>query len=217
MKNIGAIINDKHTFYDYGMIITNNDCVQPPEPYTYYVTVPGLDGELDLSETLTNDITYKNRKIVLELGIKRPKSEWKTIVSSFSSDFNGQKVKIIFDDDSEFYYVGRVTSISDVKRVCNIGTFTVEILAEPYKYKLCKTVYSFSINKKRTIACSNLRQRVIPSITSDSSMRLVFNNKVYDIQAGTIIIPDMQFVKGFNIIEATGTGTLKIEYQEGDL
>ena len=52
------------------------------------------------------------------------------------SDLHGKRVKVIFDDDMGYYYVGRATVVPDYDRKGQIGTFTVTIDAEPYKYSI---------------------------------------------------------------------------------
>ena len=64
---LGATINDEHTLRDWKAAITNADVISVPEANTVILEVLGRNGNLDLSEALTGDVTYRNREIKLEL------------------------------------------------------------------------------------------------------------------------------------------------------
>ena len=64
---LGATINTEHTLRDWKAAITNADIISVPEANTIILEVPGRNGNLDLSEALTGDVTYRNREIKLEL------------------------------------------------------------------------------------------------------------------------------------------------------
>ena len=42
-----------HTYTNWGLYITNTNCIGDPEQYTKYVEVPGRDGLVDLSEAIS--------------------------------------------------------------------------------------------------------------------------------------------------------------------
>ena len=52
-SNNSAKINNKHTFRDYGLYVTNTNPVSPPEAKTEYIEIPGRNGAIDLTEALT--------------------------------------------------------------------------------------------------------------------------------------------------------------------
>ena len=56
------VLDKYNTWYDWRLICTAKD-VTPPEPKTYYVELDGMDGTLDLSESLTGEISYKDRTV----------------------------------------------------------------------------------------------------------------------------------------------------------
>ena len=64
---LGATVNDEHTLRDWKAAITNADVISVPEANTVILEVLGRNGNLDLSEALTGDVTYRNREIKLEL------------------------------------------------------------------------------------------------------------------------------------------------------
>ena len=53
----------------YGLILADGYALDPPEPKTYTVDIPGGDGVIDLTDSLLGDTAYKNRKMELEFYI----------------------------------------------------------------------------------------------------------------------------------------------------
>src|SRR5699024_8115291 len=106
-NNYACTINGKHTYYHYGLYVTNTAPIAPPEVRTQYIEVPGRNGNLDLTDVLTGRPVYGDRKITLEMGGKKPAGEWPGFFSRFLADVHGKKVEIVFDNDPGCYYVGR--------------------------------------------------------------------------------------------------------------
>lgn len=74
-NNYACTINGKHTFYHYGLYVTNTAPIAPPEVRIQYIEIPGRNGNLDLTDVLTGRPVYGDRKITLELGGKKPAGE----------------------------------------------------------------------------------------------------------------------------------------------
>jgi len=135
MAGYGATINGHHTYKDLGLVIGNNDIVQPPTPKINIIDIPGSSHRLDLTETLTGRVEYEGRSLKFEFGIQMPKEEWAGVCKNVMLLFHGKKVRVILDSEPEYYYEGRA-SISGFDRVGTIGTFTMSIDAEAYKYDI---------------------------------------------------------------------------------
>jgi hypothetical protein len=135
MAGYGATINGKHTYKDLGLVIGNNDIVQPPTPKINIIDIPGSSHRLDLTETLTGRVEYEGRVLKFEFGIQMPKEEWAGVCKEVMLLFHGKRVTVILDQEPEYYYEGRA-SISGFDRVGTIGTFTMTVDAEAYKYDI---------------------------------------------------------------------------------
>ena len=112
---LGATINDEHTLRDWKAAITNADVISVPEANTVILEVPGRNGNLDLSEALTGDVTYRNREIKLELASSVNLQTWYQKCLHIFNTYHGKTVTIIFDDDSTHYYTGRAISEESVR------------------------------------------------------------------------------------------------------
>lgn len=125
-----------HTLKDWGLAMGNNNYIGDPEQETYYVDVPGADGFLDYSEATAGRRIFKTRPISISLGGKKKRGDWDIFISDLRNLIEGREVKIIFDNDQGYYWIGRA-KISNFDRNREIGTFTISIpKADPYKYNV---------------------------------------------------------------------------------
>lgn len=105
----GVRFNDKHSYWDWGLMLKTTPKVSPPGPKTHYVEIPGAHGSLDLSEMLTGKVKYNNRKIEMEFITMADREEWSAIYSAILTALHGQMQEITLDDDPMHHYTGRVT------------------------------------------------------------------------------------------------------------
>lgn len=125
-----------HTFEDWGLYITNTDCISEPKQKLTYINVPGSNKMIDASETLTGYPTYESRQIKIDLAGVRNKTAWDSVISAIRNDINGQICRITFDNDIFYFWRGRV-DIKDFESALRLGTFTISVPnADPYKYNV---------------------------------------------------------------------------------
>ena len=105
---IGVRFGTKHSYDDFGLILSKKE-ITLPDPKTETVDVFGRDGLLDLSEGLTDDIKFKNRKLTFTFTVPNGLTYWTSALSSISNYLHGRKMQIILDADKTFYYYGRCT------------------------------------------------------------------------------------------------------------
>ena len=185
----GAMIDDEHTLRDWGAVITNSDVIGMPEPNTVLLDVPGRSGRLDLSEVLTGDISYGNRRVV----------------------------HITFDEDPGHYYIGRAI-ISDPQRLGIAGQLTITIDAEPYRYEHTLHVETFS-GSTSTVSgtVENLRMPVCPTVTVPVACQLFHDSRVYELDAGTQVVPGLVLHPFDNNVSVTGANSITFSFRRGCL
>lgn len=128
--------NSYHSMADFGLAIGNNNYIEAPEYETNYVSIPGRNGVLDLSEAIAGRVIYKTRKISIEFGGMGDEMSWDGVISNLRNLFHGKVVQLIFDNDPTYYWTGRA-EINDFDRFRNLGTFKFEIPeADPFKYSI---------------------------------------------------------------------------------
>ena len=213
----GIKFRNKHSADDFGMFMTDFS-VSPPEPQTTYVDVPFRDGPLDFSTALTGGIVkYKNRTVTAEFKTQdRTPDSWKDRYHGFVNYVQGQKLPIIFDYDSQYYYLGRI-SCDASKDDQIIGTVSISADCDPYKYKLSPTVKEFDVSGSLSVTLPNDRMPTVPVVTTDAEITIQFGESTIVFPAGTRKAPALLLLEGENQLTLTGSGHIKFEYQEGAL
>ena len=133
-----------------------------------------------------------------------------------------------------YYYAGRMT-VSEYSRARTLGTFTISVNADPYKYELTASDEdwlwdSFSFEKgvirdykelevsgSLSINVPGTQRWVIPEITVSAAMTVSYGGKDYELKQGTNKIYDIVIKEGENVLMFTGTGTVTISYRGGIL
>lgn len=201
--------------YDDLYLICTKKTIGSPTVKKSTVEVEGGDGVLDYTEYF-GDVKYSNRQLRFEFESLVPQSQFPELYSAVLDALHGKKVQIVLDEDSDFYYVGRL-SVSDFTNNRGIGSIKIDCDCDPYKYKKNATTVSKAVSGSLEITLPNLRKRVVPTITSSATMTFAFGNRTIQHNAGTFIIPTLELVKGNNTVAVTGTGNVSFTYQEGRL
>ena len=210
--NNGVKFGDKHSIDDWDLLMVSKS-IGDAEPKTIDVDIVGSNGKLDLSEW-TGEILYNNRTLTFNFDIYDSPSNWWTLKRQITNYLHGKKLKIILDQDNSYYYYGRC-KVTDFSNETTVAHITIECDCDPFIYK--KEITTKTITGTGTLTLSNSRKRVMPTITSNSSMQFTFEGKTFVVN-GTLQSPDIILKEGDNIIEViSGTGTLAVTYQEGEL
>lgn len=125
-----------NTWDDWHLIPTSRPVFQQGKPKTNYISIPGADGQIDLSDSLTGHPVYDNRSGSIEFIVMNGyRSSWAAGFSKFSNWLHGQKVRVVLDDDPSYFYEGRM-DINNWKSNSD-GTWsniTFDYNLDPYKY-----------------------------------------------------------------------------------
>lgn len=231
----GVTFNTKHTYDDFGLILSSYT-ISEPEPKTEQADVPGMDGILDLTESL-GAVRYKNRTIKMVFSVPvETVNTFKVLVSSFANFMHGKMMKIIMDDEKDWYYQGRCT-ITDVAREKAVGKITVSCDVYPYKYDVAVNEngdwlwdpFSFvdgviypgtkTISGSVKVNLPNSQKEVVPTFVCSTAMTAIFNGTTYNLEEGINKNYDIVLSQGDNyvIFNCNGSGTVKIIYKGGSL
>lgn len=210
----GVRLGEYHSYDDLNIILTKTE-ISAPEVKTSYVEIQGADGSLDFTEAFGR-IHYNNRKINLSFAYIGFMNDFSQKFSEIQNLLHGKKIKIVFDNDPEYYYFGRC-SVDKWSIDKAMGTFNISIECEPYKYREYETVVQFDINNKRTILLANDGMVTSPTFLSDSRMDIECDDINCTIEANEETLTEILLYAGVNELKVTGNGHLKIRYQEGSL
>lgn len=230
----GVTFGQKHTYRDWGLLPKSRPTAAPPDVVTNYVDVPGLDGQLDLSEVLTGRVGYQTRDFSAEFLVIAARTRWDTLYSEILDTLHGQRVKIILDEDPGYYYMGRVT-VNTLKSDRKTATISIKAVCDPYKLEIAGSLddwlwdtFNFetgiirdykalTVDGTLTLTIPGTRRPCVPTITVSDAMTATFGGKEYAMTAGSNRISDITITQGDNVLTFTGDGTVSIDYRGGRL
>ena len=210
----GIKFGNYHSYDDFSLILSAKT-IGTPSPKTETIDIPGGDGVLDLSDFF-GEVKYNNRNLSFDFSTIVPQAEFMNLFSAVQNALHGQKMQIILDDDSEWYYVGRVT-VSEWKADKNIGKLTIDCDCEPYKIKLAETVVAVEVSGETTAILPNSNKTVVPTIDITGEISLTYGTNFYTLSAGRYDLPAVRLEKGENTVLLSGTGTATFTYKERGL
>lgn len=229
----GVRFGNIHTYDEWKLILTSVD-ISFPDIKTEKTNIPGADGELDFTESLTNDVKYKNRKITFNFVMVQERSLWTSLMSTIANYLHGKDFKIILDNDLNFFYKGRA-KVNQFKSDKSIGKIVIEADVDPYKYDLISSAedwlwdpFNFedgiinetkdlTVNGELTVNIYGRRKLVSPRFVCQNALQCVFEGQTYNLIPGTNYAPNIQIREGKNTLKFIGKGTVSIEYRGGSL
>ena len=210
----GVKFGDFHSWNDFSLILSEKT-IGSPSPKTETIDIPGGDGVLDLTEFF-GEVRYNNRPLEFVFSTKVPQSEFLALFSRVQNALHGQKMRIVLDDDPEWYYVGRIT-VSEWKANKAIGKLTIDCDCEPYKTKINETVVVAEVTEETTVILPNSKKRVVPTIDITGTVNLTYGVNFYALSEGRYDLPAVLLENGNNSILLSGSGTATFTYLERGL
>lgn len=234
----GVTFGTKHSYRDWGLLLKSRPVISPPSPKTVYVDIPGSDGVIDLTESLTGDVKFDNRTIKCEFVVLDARNRWSDIYSEIMDYLHGQRMRVRLDEDPTYYYEGRL-QVNEWKSDKVTSIITIEGDVEPYKMEMFSSIedwewdsFNFEtgiirdykeirVDESLTFTIEGRRKSVVPSFTvvSDdgSGLQVRFNGTTYDLPDGTSRVLNIVIKNGTNTLYFTGNGTVSIDYRGGRL
>lgn len=128
----GVAFGTKHSYYDWGLILSEAPVVSPPKVKDKLVDVPGADGSLDLTETLTGKVQYEMRDITFKFTMMAARDRWPSLYSEILNHLHGKTVDIVLDNDPDYFYTGRA-QVSKWEPGQVVAEMTIKAKVQPYK------------------------------------------------------------------------------------
>lgn len=231
---------DKNTWDDWHLVPSSRPVFNPPSLKRKILDIPGADGSIDLSESLTGYPVYENREGSLEFIVMNGYKEWYQTYSDIMDYLHGRTMRAILEDDKEYFYEGRFT-INEWKSSKDWSRIVIDYSLGPYKW-LTRTSLIILPNVFKDIPVTESyeahtfekslfgRAPVCPSFivntVSGNGMYIRFINNELGIditklvQNGTTQIPEFLFFGDTVTIYfkcVSGTGTVSINFRQGRL
>lgn len=226
----GVTFGTKHSYDDFGLILTSKN-ITLPKAKTKIIEVPGADGVIDLTESLTDDVKYNNRTLSFTFTVIDPMASWASVLSEVANFLHGRKLRIHMDWDKNYYYEGRC-AINQFKTNKRTATIAVDCDCDPYKIEKNSAsdpwnwddfnfvdgiIYEVTVSGTTSAILINRRKIVSPTFTCSAAMTVTFDGVTYNLPQGTTSILDIRLQEGENSVVFTGNGTVQINYKGGSL
>lgn len=183
---------------------------------TNYDDTPGANSSIDGTEDL-GDVFFEDRDLLLDCVF--PHAAWHEPYQRISSKYHGQRVKILFSNDPDYYWTGRLfVSEYDAKA----HSLSMHARVFPYKFKRIESVFEATVSETATVTLQNSRMRVVPIITIDAPITLSWNGVTKSIAVSEY--PATLRIEGFElpqnsetVVTILGDANVSIRYREGEL
>lgn len=171
---------DKNTWEDWHLVPSSRPLFNPPSVKTKIIDIPGGNGSLDLSDSLTKYPLYNNREGDIEFIVMNDYWEWYEAYSTIMNYLHGKTMIAILEDEPDYYYVGRF-SVNSWKSQKDYSRITISYSVKPFKYFVGQSpvVIDIPMNPKTVTFTrddyGNIPSRPEFSVTSEMYMRFVNN------------------------------------------
>lgn len=136
------------TYEDFHLIPSSRPTIGMPGVETKFVTIPGRDGTVDLSEFLhSGRPAFGDRSGTFEFVVENdfdpnanPEEFWMTIYPKLLNELHGKRLKIVLqEDDPDYYWEGRLTVDSYEADDGNHSKVSISYAVGPFKWRIRKT------------------------------------------------------------------------------
>lgn len=229
---------NKNTWDDWHLIPSTRPVFNPPETKTHYVDIPGANGQIDLTESLTGYPVYENRTGSIEFYVANGYEDWSVLYSAIMNYLHGKRMQATLEDDRYFYYEGRfeVNKWTSDKWYSKI---TIDYDVYPYKkepntslepwlwdpfdfeYGIIRDYSELVVDGLLGLEILGRQEPIVPEITVDSDsgngMLVIVGSKVYALTDGVNVNPNIVIGEANVTLIFTGNGTVSVNYQGGML
>ena len=229
-----------HTLDNWEMALGNNNYIGDPEMETTYIKVPGRNGLIDATETISGRRIYKKRTLEFELGGIRERLNWDSIISGLRNNVDGRICRLTLDNDKSHYWRGRVY-IKGFDRFRELGTFTLAVpTADPYKYSKTSSaepwlwdpfnfetdmvtyIGAVTVAGSKTITIPHGHMATSPELVvsdlTSATFKVTVDGVDYPLAVGTNRIPSIIVGGDVNVdLLFTGDAKIQIVYRSGSL
>lgn len=130
----------KNTWDDWHLVPSSRPLIAPPPIKSSYLELVGGDGFIDMTESLAGKTVYGNRSGSWEFIVINPGQvpsdtvfkQWSVLYSDIMRFLHGKKHNIILNDESGWYYAGRL-SVNAWNPGQHNSTIAINYNVDPYK------------------------------------------------------------------------------------
>ncbi len=231
-------IGEKNTWDDFHLMPVGEGRIDFATPELKYesVSVPGSDGELDLTEALTGFPTYKSRKGTLKFRFFDDGKPARNKHDDLKNYLHGRWMRAIIDDQPEYYYEGRFTvgdltwarkgNWAETEISYTLDAYKLEVntsledwLWNPFNFEtgVIREYAGISVSGEETVTVTGSRKPTVPRFIVDGTLIMEFNGISYALTTGTVTIPQILLIDQEYEFTFRGSGTVSIDMRAGIL
>jgi len=231
---------EKNTWADWYLVPSSRPSVAAPSVKKTVIEIPGSNGVIDLTESLTGDVTYGQRTGSWEFIVMNEKPIlWSELYSNIMDFLHGQRVQVYIEENpdqvhtinkthtnnytkGDWYYEGRI-DVEAWDTQDNYSVITMNYSLDPFKYQKTATSERITLTSSYVAKTyTSYRMPVVPTFTlsQGGSATVRFKGVEYNLSVGPQAIANVVFVEGSgttNRIEVKGSGTLTVSFRGGRL
>lgn len=126
---------EANTWDDWRLVPTSRPLFNPPPQKVKTLDVPGGNGVIDLSQSLTGYPVFQNRTGSIEFVVINNFKPWHMAYSDIMDYLHGQNMRAILEDDPEYFYEGRFT-VNSWKSDKDNSKIAIDYDVGPYKWSI---------------------------------------------------------------------------------
>ena len=234
----GVLFGNYHSYKEWGLRLKKIE-IGTPSPKKQLIEIPGGDGFLVLSESLTGNVQYNSRILKFEFDARNCNYfSWAELISDILDSIHGKQMKIILDTDQMYYYDG-IVEVSSQKSDEVKAVVVIEAECQPYKMErygsmedwewdpfnfnngIIREYKNIEVNGSLSITVTGSRKPVIPTFIVESAdgegMTLWHESKEYKLSDGTNHVINLRIKEGTYNFVFLGIGKVSIDYRGGRL
>lgn len=172
----GDFVESRNTFSTWHLIPESVPIVELPEQKKQTVDIPGSNGVLDLSMSLTKFPIFNRRSGSMTFTFIPGFSNNTTIQDSIIYYLHGKKRRMVLEDDPDYYYIGyfsvKITNNTD----SSPSTVEISYDLEPYRYSVDITYLVGDSNNYKSIGSSGVyKYGVLVTSTDSTTLSIVYD------------------------------------------
>lgn len=123
-----------NTWDDWHLVPTSRPLFKRPSLKQKKVEIPGADGDINVSTSLTGYPLFNNRTGTFEFIVMNDYKPWEEAYSDIMNYIHGRTMQAFLEDDPTYYYEG-VFKFNDWKSEKNNSKIVIDYDVSPYKRK----------------------------------------------------------------------------------
>lgn len=207
----------------FRLILLDGYELNPPKPKTYTVDIPGGNGVIDLTDSLSGDVVYGNRTQTFTFALMNMKGSNDTTIAEFERTktelmnfLHGKAFDYQMTMDPGYTYHGRFAVSTYAQAMYSngrLGTIKIEVDADPYKSKGLMT-YKLNATGGKLFRLESGRKPVHPTIECTEPCEVTWDGNAFTVPAGTYRLNDVVFHDGWNEIYLNSHHFWNIKWEE---